>query len=141
MFGRYLMVLASILIIGVGTAQSAGFVNCGANCNYLPVTNICAGAPETVMGVVESVGLPRNGLVINTASGSVTLYGVGPYWYWDKQNIAKPDIGETVTAVIAPITTSNNKVILSMTIESDVIQLRDNSTCLPLWRSGFNNRR
>ncbi|HIJ59976.1 MAG TPA: hypothetical protein HPP56_05110 [Nitrospirae bacterium] len=139
MFKNLLLVV--ILLIAVGSAQAGNFGNngnfgnCGNNCTgSLPVYNICAGAPETITGVVTRFGIPGNGVVINTTNGDVAVYGMGPYWYWNKQNVARPDFGETVTAVIAPITTSTYKVLMSMTIGNDSIQLRDSNTCQPLWR-------
>ncbi|MFQ3573561.1 MAG: hypothetical protein SNJ53_02890 [Thermodesulfovibrionales bacterium] len=142
MFKKLLIVLVGVFVVGVGLAQAAGFGNygncVGPNCNpNNPMSvNICAGTPETITGVVKNINIPGNGMVINTPSGDVTVYGIGPYWYWDRNNVARPDIGETVTAVVSSLTTIKYNVILSIQIGNESIQLRDTSTCQPLWRSG-----
>ncbi|MHB9098212.1 MAG: hypothetical protein ACYC5X_10385 [Syntrophales bacterium] len=98
--------------------------------------DICVGEAETITGNVVNFGWPINGLEIATANGNVTVYGIGPYWYWASKNVDMPEIGEPVTAVVSAVTVSTEKVILSLTFGSDTIQLRDTATCQPLWRGG-----
>lgn len=141
MFKKLVMVIMLVLVVGIGSVYAGGYGNFGncPNCINTPITNLCVGTAETITGTVKTVGVPGNGLVLNTANGDITVYGVGPYWYWDKQNVDLPDIGEVVTAVVSNISTTNYKILLSITVGSQTLQLRDPATCLPLWR--VNNSR
>lgn len=118
---------------GAGAGMMQGIhAGTGGTATY----NICDGASQTITGKVVNFGWPINGLEINTGSVNETVYGVGPYWYWDSKNIDIPEIGEPVTAVVSAVTVSTEKVILSLTLGADTIQLRDTATCQPLWRGG-----
>ncbi len=119
---------------GAGAGMMQGIhAGTGGTATY----NICDGTSQAITGKVVNFGWPINGLEISTgAATNTTVYGVGPYWYWDSKNIDMPEIGEPVTAVVSAVTVSTEKVILSLTLGADTIQLRDTATCQPLWRGG-----
>jgi hypothetical protein len=143
---RKIMVVICLAAISAGSAFAAGgsgMANSGHGPGYPTggrlTYNICVGAAETITGKVVNFGWPINGLEINTGSGNVTVYGIGPDWYWDDKGVDRPEIGETVTAMVSAVNVSNYKVILSLTLgdtAQQTIQLRDTSTCQPLWRGG-----
>lgn len=117
--------------IGYGPADGYGL---GQMTYQQTARNICSGSPETLTGVVTGAGVPGAGLTIQTDGGPVTVFGLGPIWYWDAGNIDRPEIGEGISIVASGVTVSDRKVILSITIDGQNLQLRDPSTCLPVWR-------
>lgn len=96
----------------------------------------CSGVVETITGTVVSFGIPGGGLVVQADNSTETLYGMGPVWYWERNGIDRPEIGETVTveAETVSIGSTTRKVIISITINGQTLVLRDSTTCLPLWR-------
>ncbi|MBA4373940.1 MAG: hypothetical protein C0402_13910 [Thermodesulfovibrio sp.] len=96
--------------------------------------NICSGNPETIIGQVTGAWVPGAGLTIQTDAGAQSVFGLGPLWYWDSANIDRPEIGEGVSVVASAVTVTDKKVILSITIDGQTLQLRDPATCLPVWR-------
>ncbi len=96
----------------------------------------CSGVVETITGTVESYGMPGGGLVVVTDTSTETLYGIGPLWYWERNDMDRPEIGETVTIQAETVTigSTTKKVIVSITIDGRTLVLRDAATCLPLWR-------
>lgn len=96
----------------------------------------CSGVMETITGTVESLGIPGGGLVVKTDASTETLYGIGPFWYWERNGIDRPEIGEAVTVEAESVTigSTTEKVIVSITIGDQKLALRDGATCLPLWR-------
>ncbi len=100
----------------------------------LQFQNICSGSPETITGIVTDAWVPGSGLTVTTDNSSQTLFGLGPIWYWDLNNIDRPEIGESVSVLATGVTLSDRKVILSITIDDQTIELRNPQTCLPVWR-------
>lgn len=96
--------------------------------------NICNGTPETLAGEVIGGWVPGAGLTIQTDAGPQTIFGLGPIWYWNSANFDRPELGENITAAVSGIIGSDKKVILSITLDGQTLQLRDQATCLPLWR-------
>lgn len=96
----------------------------------------CSGFVETITGTVASLGVPGGGLVVRTETSTETLFGIGPYWYWEGSGMDRPEVGETVTIAAETVTigSETKKVIVSITIGDQTLDLRDASTCLPLWR-------
>ncbi|OCC15663.1 hypothetical protein DBT_1014 [Dissulfuribacter thermophilus] len=54
-----------------------------------PVVSIYDGSPITVSGVVTNVGTMGQGLSIDTGSGIITVYGIGPIRYWNSIGITR----------------------------------------------------
>ncbi|MBZ0157043.1 MAG: hypothetical protein K8I29_12635 [Alphaproteobacteria bacterium] len=96
----------------------------------------CSGTVETLTGTLVSYGNAGGGITIDTGTEIEELYGVGPFWYWNSNNMDTPEVGETVTvtAETATVGSTERDILISMTIGGQTIQLRDQATCLPLWR-------
>ncbi len=102
-------------------------------------SNVLSGTPVTIAGTVIGIG-SHNGLVLDTDNGQVTVYGIGPEWYWEKNEVERPDIGETVTLNAYEVLFSDGTryVASSVTIGNDTLNLRDPETGCPLWRGARN---
>ena len=60
-----------------------------------PIHDILSGVPFTFEGDV--IGCAQDGsLTLATADGNVQLYGIGPVYYWESQEVAYPVIGDTL---------------------------------------------
>lgn len=103
-------------------------------------SNGLSGTSETLTGIAIGIG-NHDGLVVDTNNGPVTIYGIGPEWYWEANSVDRPEIGDSVTVVAHAVLFSDETryVASSITIGSDTLQLRDTETGCPLWR-GFRNR-
>jgi hypothetical protein len=103
-------------------------------------SNVLSGTSETFTGTAIGIG-NHGGLVVDTNNGPVTIYGIGPEWYWEANSVDRPDIGDLVTVVAYAVLFSDETryVASSITIGSETLQLRDTETGCPLWR-GFRNR-
>ncbi len=91
-------------------------------------------------GPMDQSGFSGDGLVIATASGNVTVTGLGSFTYWENLGLVKPVVGDTVSvegyAVVYDTNTVN--VLMSITIDGIKVQLRDPETGAPLWRRSNN---
>ena len=105
--------------------------------------NLEMGTELEITGTVVSIG-GKAGLVIEVAGGTqVTIDGIGPAWYWEANNIDRPEIGETIIANVyeVPFSDATRNLAVSITIlgpdaTSETIQLRDPESGCPLWRGG-----
>lgn len=102
----------------------------------MPLINILDGVPFTYTGEVISVGYFGMGTVIATEDGEITLYGLGPLWFWDKQEISRPNVGDLieVSGYAVEYNDIQRNVVASITIGGETIELRDPETGAPLWR-------
>ncbi len=95
------------------------------------------GEPFAYSGVVGAVNYYRGGgLTLAVDSGTVTLYGLGPWWYWEQQGVNWPQVGDSlsVTGYAVDIGGSLTRVLMTVTTQDGkTIQLRDASTGWPLW--------
>jgi hypothetical protein len=89
--------------------------------------------------------VPGQGMVLALADGTTaTVYGIGPIWYWDVQEIDRPTVGEEVSSVGYTVDFNGEyrNILMTMTVTVDgmatPIQLRDPGTGAPLWRGGRN---
>jgi len=116
---------------GAGQGPGAGMMN-GGNYSY-----ILSGTPFTYSGTVVSVNYyTGGGLVLATDSGNQTLYGIGPYWYWDQQGYTWPQVGDIVTGQGYTVDlggTERNILMSITTADGRSLQLRDPDTGRPLW--------
>jgi len=106
-----------------------------------PFHNVLEGTPFTYAGIVSSMGIPGNGLVLSTAEyGEVTIYGIGPIWFWENEE--HPGAGDQIEVSGYTVTYEDGTVrniamsIIIFIDESAVVEveLRDPVTGLPLWR-------
>jgi hypothetical protein len=102
----------------------------------MPLINILDGVPFTYTGEVISVGYFGMGTVIATEDGEITLYGLGPLWFWDNQEISRPNVGDLIEASGYAVEYNDiqRNVVASITIGGETIELRDPETGAPLWR-------
>ena len=121
---------------GSGQCAGGGTGQCLSGACTGPVI-ACSGEVETITGAVAAYNSPGNGITVDTGTAVETLYGVGPFWYWERNAIDRPEIGETVTATAQTVTIGDRtvKVIMSLTIDGQTMSLRDAATCVPLWRN------
>jgi hypothetical protein len=96
-------------------------------------TVLCAGEPESVSGVVVAIGTPDEGLTIDAGGALETFFGIGPYWYWSDAGLDRPVVGDAVALVVTHVTTTDARVILALTVDGETMQLRDPTTCAPLY--------
>lgn len=109
-----------------------------------PLFDCTAGTPFEYTGDVvtaPTVGSGQ-GMVIATADENITIFGLGPLWYWTQAGVDRPAVGDTVT--VTGYIVNYNEVVrniaMMILINEAELQLRDQTTCLPLWsRQGQNN--
>ncbi len=113
-------------------------------CNGTPQTNL-TGEEVTISGVVADLPAPGNpGLKIYTGEGIVTVYGLGPWWLWEKMGIVYPTVGETIEVAGYKVFLGDSERIIAkeVTVSGQTITLRDENRH-PIWRSeqgmGNNN--
>ena len=101
------------------------------------------GTPMEIIGVVSEIGPEGQGLKVDTDSGIISVYGIGPIRYWAESGIDRPTVGEEVIINAVEVTFSDGSkkiVALEITVMVDgepieTIDLRDDSG-FPLWRGG-----
>lgn len=109
-----------------------------------PLFDCTTGTPFEYTGDVvtaPSIGSGQ-GMVIATAEENITIYGLGPLWYWTEAGVDRPAVGDTVT--VTGYTMDYNGVERNIAtliqINGASLQLRDSTSCLPLWsQKGRNN--
>ena len=97
-----------------------------------PLIDECPNAFD-IIGVV--LYNQQGGLVVETDAGvEYTVWGLGPNSYWD--DIAKPIGGDDVTITIVNCGDEEPRYVAITIILEDqtTIELRDPTTCSPLWR-------
>jgi hypothetical protein len=122
-----------------GDPNFPGYDNRGAR-GRISFINILDGEPFTYTGEVVSLGYFGKETVISTENGEVTLYGLGPLWYWDCKEIPRPEVGDVieVSGYTVEYNSVQRNVVASVTIGGEILELRDPETSVPLWRG--NNK-
>jgi len=88
-----------------------------------------------ITGTVSDIGR-HDGLVVDS---KVTIYGIGPEWYWDTNDLDRPDVGDSIEVFYYTVsfpdgTTRYVAQSITIPIGGDTIELRDIKTGCPLWR-------
>ena len=100
------------------------------------------GEPITITGTVYECDASGSGIQIDTGDEIVSIFGKGPIWYWEQQELEFPEVGETVTVYAFEITFSDGTTKLvaeSIDLGDDgSIVLRDDEG-RPLWRQHGKN--
>ncbi len=133
------LIAATAFGFGGPPGGMAGMPGQGLGGGQGPLVDILAGTPVTVSGVVEDIGPAVRGVVINTGTESVTVNGLGSFFYWEEQGVSYPDVGETITVDGYEVEFPDGTIRLiaaSVTVEGETIELRDPETGTPLWRRG-----
>ena len=120
------LVLAAQVWAGNGVMDGTG-----------PMVSIYDGEPVAISGTVSDLPAPGNpGLKIDTGTEIVTVYGLGPSWYWENQAVAYPSVGEQVTVEGYKVILSDESeriVATKVTVSGQSIELRDEDG-RPAWR-------
>lgn len=108
---------------------------------YCSIFLIFPTTPRTIEGTVTSYG-PFGGMVVDNGTAAVTVYGLGPVWYWAAEGVDSPAIGDVVTVDARDVEFLNatRTIGVSITIDNQTIALRDPETGCPLWRGGRRGR-
>ncbi len=140
-----LMVL--FLSAGLGLAKGpgggSGVGGGDGSCGGTGTSVICTGEDVTLEGIVTDANT-GSGLEI---SGTDTVYGIGPYWFWENAGMIRPVIGDEVSVNAKEVTfneTTIRIIAMSITVNGNELQLRE--PCVgdvggwPLWSGGrYNN--
>ncbi|MEI6127726.1 MAG: hypothetical protein WCQ99_14365 [Pseudomonadota bacterium] len=91
--------------------------------------------PRSIQGTITAF-CTGSGITVDTGAGLVSVYGIGPWWYWDAQQMDRPKVGDTVSidAQDVPLSTGVETFAIAITINDETIQLRDGTTGCPLWQ-------
>jgi len=120
-----------------GIASTCGTAPCFGT-GGTPV-NIFTGEAMTISGKVTDIGIYGQGLMkVNTASdkGEITVYGIGPVFYWNQVEVARPVVGDMVTVNGYNVTLADGSVryiAASVVMGENEVALRDATTGAPLW--------
>ncbi len=104
-------------------------------CAALLAQTICQGKLVNLEGTI--VGLVAGeGLVFETNGERLSLCGLGPRWFWQKQGVQRPRIGEEIEVTGYQVELQNGQeVLIAKEIrlkDGTLVNLRDDS-CYPLW--------
>jgi hypothetical protein len=140
--GGILGILVLFLSAGLGLAGN------GKIGNGTGISIVCAGTPVEITGTVSVVAYNGSGMVVSQEDGSdVTIYGIGPYWYWESLGMEPPEVGEAVTVSGMEVDFNGTLRIVarSLTVDGGTAELReacvDGSGGQPLWRGLRQNQR
>jgi len=147
--GSVMALMVLFLSAGTGLAgngKGSGQGSCGAT----GISIVCSGSPIEVIGVVSDLSYGGSGMVLSPIDGTdeVTIYGIGPYWYWDAKEIDRPVVGDmvAVSGMLLDFNGTQRIVAMSITVntESLTIQLRepcgDGTGGQPLWSGGWRKQ-
>jgi len=98
--------------------------------------SFCDQPPSTVEGVVADIHAKGFGFDLEISDDTtVTFWGLGPAWYWEAAELARPEIGDTITVQYYQVVCEEEKNIAVAIInsEDDTLELRDCETGLPIW--------
>ena len=128
------MIVLLLVMVGLTAYAGNGTQNHEKTKNHACL-NILSGTPVTITGDVIGIG-NHDGLVVDTTGGPVTVYGIGPEWYWEKNGVDRPDIKDIVTVNTYEVFFSDGGRLIasSITIDGKTLTLRDAATGCPLWR-------
>ncbi len=95
-----------------------------------------------IEGKVISVPVPFIGkrgqaMTLDTENGEIKVYGLGPIWYWQKNQVERPTVGETVNVEVYKLDINGELyyILKNITLsDGKKLNLRDSDTTLPLWR-------
>ncbi len=151
---------------GMGGFGSGGYGTfgdgyCGGPGSGTGTPYICEGTQEIFDHfIVESInvfgtGMMGASMIISNPNssnpGSYTIYGLGPWWFWNNNNVPLPAVGDEVTVDAKGIDISGTETIVAMSItvyhdheeddkedDTATLQLRDPETCYPNWAGGWS---
>jgi len=101
-----------------------------------PIHNILDSEPFIADGTVVSI-VPGEGMELVTDAGeTLTIYGIGPVWYWESLEIDRPAVGDDIQVEghIVSFNLVERYIAMTITVGEEEVQLRDPGTGAPLWR-------
>ncbi len=132
-----------VLFVGMGlgfagNGKGAGNAK-GAGDGTGPIHDILSGTEFIYTGTVVGI-VPGQGMEVALESENVTLYGIGPIWYWEALEVDRPVAGEEITATGYTVDFNGElrNIVMTITVDELTIELRDVETGAPLWRGGRN---
>ena len=133
---------------GGGGQGGGGYSGGGGYCGGTGIPYICDGASDKYTGSVTAINVYGAGLganmTIDENGVAYTVFGLGPWWFWNAEGGNLPAVGDTVTVTVMKIEISGTEriVAMSVTVTDDegtkTIQLRDTETCYPNWAGGWS---
>ncbi len=134
MKGIYFVIFMAVLVL-VSQAWSGSRSTNNTNSR----ANLYIGEPVSISGIVTAVPSPGNpGLKIDTGTETVTVYGLGPFWFWERMGVAYPAVGEEVSVEGYKVTLNDGSeriIATRITVSGQTINLRDDDG-RPAWRGG-----
>ena len=96
--------------------------------------SIFDGTPFTLTGTVVTAD-SEHCFEIDTAEGTIMVYGIGPQVYWEELGVDRPVAGDTLTVegYIVTFKETERYIAVSITTGDQVVELRDDDG-KPLWR-------
>ncbi len=145
--GGVMAVLVVLLSSGLALA-GGGYGSGGAGTGGgTGISLVCTGLPVTVTGMVSDLSYTGSGMVVTTDAGDVTIYGIGPFHYWESLGLNRPEVGELVMVDGMEVDFNGTVKIVAMSItidETTTVDLRE--ACVdgiggwPLWRGASRAR-
>jgi len=145
---------------GGGGYGTYGSEYCGGPGSGTGMPYICEGETKIFENfIVTSIGVYGAGLGANmtisqsktAGAASHTIFGLGPWWFWNNNGVNLPAVGDKVTVDAKEIDISGTKTIIAMSItvyhdheagdtteDKATLQLRDPETCYPNWAGGWS---
>ncbi len=139
LFATLFLVAGLLATVAVWAGPGRGMMGggMGAMGGGMGPTAILNGTPVTVNGTVALLGPYGQGLQVDQNGQKVTVYGIGPVWFWSANNMPVLQVGDAVSIDTREVTLwDGSKRLVAMSIVSNgkTLQLRDTTTGLPLWR-------
>jgi hypothetical protein len=135
-------ILMAVCLLSFTGISMAGFGNGAMDCTG-PIGATLEGDPMTISGVVVSTGSGQ-GVTIDNGTELVIVGGFGPVWYWEANEVSKPQNGEEITVEGYMLTLSDGStriIAFTVTVSGDTLELRDPETGKPLWRGKRGQQR
>jgi hypothetical protein len=138
-FTTVLLVVGLLATVAAWAGPGRGMMGggMGAMDGTGPIANILSGTPVTINGTVSLLGPYGQGLQVDQNGQKVTVYGIGPAWFWSASNMPALQVGDAVSIDAREVTLwdgSKHLVAMSIVSNGKTLQLRDTTTGLPLWR-------
>lgn len=147
--GSVMALIVLFLGAGLGLAENGKGEGQGT-CGGTGLSIVCSGTPIEVIGVVSDVSYGGSGMVLSPTDGTndVTIYGIGPYWYWDSKEIDRPVVGDmvAVSGMLVDFNGTQRIVAMSITVNTEGLTIQLRESCVdgtggqPLWRGGWRNQ-
>lgn len=123
-----LLVILPLAFLVIGSAQLLA---------QGPQGTACDGEPWTIVGDVTAVqaGGPGGLTVVDSDDAEVSIFGIGPVWYWRQSGVDFPEVGDHVSVTVSNVKCMDDPVLLTyvrLEGEGGSLDLR-NDLCYPLW--------